>query len=162
MSYINPDEVGRRIALLKRTWKLCERQGDEEVIDGALAATSQLTLVQLEAACVHVTRNDPKGPLLRGILASVDIATRQLQQRADRERDTLIVPAVPIDTTQPITQHAILRRYARPSSSPTWTHEELAQLKADLEHDSPKLAESNARVRADLEYFRDHSRFPAR
>jgi len=157
-----PNEAQERVAILRRTWKLCERNFDEDVIEGALAGTSALELPQLRGCCEWVVKHDPKGPLLRGILDAVDAATRSAQRKVSADREGWSLPTINIDSTRRKEQLAILQRFKKPASTAWWNETELFAIREELEADSPALAVYNQRVAADLEYWGKTGRMMAR
>ncbi len=124
-------ELQERTDILTRTWKLCERQLDKDILEGALAATSELALPQLRVACVWVTRNDPKGPLVRAILGCVDRATKASQSRAGSEKELMVVPYIKGADPERV------RFYRRPAGY-QWTPFELMTIYSELGCDPPE------------------------
>jgi hypothetical protein len=132
-------ETAARVEILTRTWKLLERQFDADILHGALAGTSALTLPQLEMACLWLTKNPPKGPILAGILGAVDAASRAVQRRQDASKDLWCLPTVTINQNRSEEQQRILERFKKPATHARWDDAELATIYGELEADSPAL-----------------------
>jgi len=155
-------ETSQRVEILTRTWKLLERQFDADILHGALAGTSALTLPQLEMACLWLTKNPPKGPILAGILGAVDAASRQVQRREDASKDCWCLPSVLINHHRSEQQQKILERFRKPSTHAKWDDAEIATIYAELEADSPALADYRKIVKWKLDRFKDKGRLPSK
>ena len=146
-------ETSQRVEILTRTWKLLERQFDADILHGALAGTSALTLPQLEMACLWLTKNPPKGPILAGILGAVDAASRQVQRREDARSDVWCLPTVTINSHRSAEQQRVLERFRKPSTHARWDEHELATIYGELIADSPALGPYMEQGRRRLERF---------
>src|SRR5688572_28901392 len=115
-----PNEAQERVAILRRTWKLCERNFDEDVIEGALAGTSALELPQLRGCRQWVVKHDPKGPLLRAIPDAIASAKRSAQRKVAAYGEGWSLPTINIASTRRKEQLAILQRCKKPASTAWW------------------------------------------
>lgn len=145
-------EDERRAATIAGCWTACGQTLDGNAIGFIVRATSRLAVEQLESACSWVATHGRKHgrPILEAVMDAVDPATRDSQRKAGRESEPWVIPTVRIDHGRLKEQMAILLRYKRPSSIAQWSESELAEIRRELEADSPTLAEYSQKVEARL------------
>ncbi len=108
---------------------------DGGVMEAAIAATSELTLAQLQSASMWLLKHPPKGPIIAAILESVDRSTRYQQDKAHAERGYMVVPYI----------NGASEEQVQPWSKPAghqWTDVDVAKI-----HDALRIPWSEALVR---------------
>lgn len=165
------ESAERRAEIIKSAYDLNREPCTAEMLRVAVASTGHLTIPQLEAITRHVATHDqrPGTPTLRALMQAADAGSRDARRRMDSEHEPWCIPAVAVDHSRLIVsgpngkqlgpQALILNQWKKPASQARWDEHELAALRAELEADSPALAEGNARRRRERDFFRKHGRF---